>query len=101
MSRAMIAATVCVLALTACDEAMMAETSSIDSGLPSPSQSACMSAVASQAGDGNVTVLSGVSSRARTEYVVGVGEARAPWRCVANDNGEVEEVSSMVDEGML
>lgn len=100
MRRAAMAATG-ILMLAACEQAMMTETAEIDAGLPSPAQSSCMAAVANEAGDGNVTVLSAGPSQAGTEVIIGVGEARAPWRCLAANDGMVEEVSSLADESFL
>ncbi len=101
MTRSMMAAAAGILALAACEEIVVADAPTIDDGLPSPARAACMSAVADQAGDGNLAVLSGVASRSRTEYVLGVGEDRVQWRCVAGSDGVVQEVSPMADQGTL
>ena len=87
------AVTLGLMALAACEETMT--TDRVDSGLPSPAQSKCMAAVADETGNLNVTVLGAGASQGGTEVVIGVGEDRAPWRCLADRDGEVEEVTSL------
>ena len=102
MIRTIAAMAVGLAVLAACEETMTATTEDVDSGLPSPAQSNCMAAVANEAGDGNVTVLSAVGSGGGgTEVIIGVGQDRTPWRCLADRDGNVERVMSAVDEAVL
>jgi hypothetical protein len=101
MGRKLLALT-CLIVVVGCEETMVAtETAELDVGLPNPAQAACMAAVADQTGEGNVTVLGSNTSLTGTTVTVGVGEDRAPWRCVASNDGAVEQVMSMMDEGAL
>ena len=100
MRRTAICVMVGALVLAACEETATTGTA-VDSGLPSPAQAACMSAVARETGDGNVTVLGSSRALTGTELLIGVGDDRAQWRCLASNDGVVEEVSSVVDESAV
>jgi hypothetical protein len=88
-----------IFAMGACAPVATPE-AEIEGGLPNPARSACMAAVASETGDGNVTVLSEASTfMGGSDIVVGVGESRAPWRCRTDSDGSVREVSAMTGGG--
>jgi hypothetical protein len=98
----MLAMTAGLIALTACDDGLMVETTDeADSGPPNPARSACVSAVEDQTGIGDLTVLSTNTSLTETQVFVGVGDGPATWRCIAANDGTVEQVTSMVDEGLF
>jgi hypothetical protein len=87
-----------ILALGACVPVETTGPEPDGGGLPNPARSTCMAAVANQAGDGNVTVLSDTSAfMGGSEIVVGVGETRAPWRCRTGADGAVREVTPVAD----
>lgn len=52
----------------------------------------CLGAVAGQAGVSGVTTISVTPSEAGTSVMVAVPEAEAPWNCVADDEGNVQDV---------
>ena len=99
MTRTVAAVALGLMTLTACEETMT--TDRVNSGLPSPAQSNCMAAVADEAGNLNVTVLAAGASQGGSEVVIGVGEDRAPWRCLADRDGNVEQVTALGNGGGL
>ncbi len=62
---------------------------------------ACLAAVSKETGESDVAVLGSEFSEANSEVTVGVGQQRAPWRCLVSNDGKVSEVSSQSDEGKL
>lgn len=78
-----------------------AERGSAPSGTPSDQEQACLAAVSRESNNGDVTVLSSEFSQANTVVMIGVGEQRAPWRCLVSNAGHVEEVSFAGSEGNL
>ena len=89
------------LALAACSETTdTAQPSSepLRTG-SSADESTCLIAVGRETGN-SVTILSSDFSQAGTIVMVGVGEQRAPWRCLIA-RGVVQEIMSMTDEGSL
>ena len=89
------------LALAACSETTdTAQPSSepLRTG-SSADESTCLSAVGRETAN-SVTILSSDFSQAGTIVMVGVGEQRAPWRCLIS-RGVVQEIMSMTDEGAL
>lgn len=56
-------------------------------GTPSPAEQACLAAVSQSTGNGDVMVLSSEFSEAGTLVRVGVGQDRAPWKCIAYSDG--------------
>lgn len=81
-----------------------------DSDTPPPAQAlrtgnaadetACEIAVAKAANNGDTVVISSEFSQANTVVIVGLGNAKAKWRCLVS-GGKVAEVTSMSDEGAL
>ncbi len=62
---------------------------------------ACLAAVTGQTNENNVTVLSTEFSEANSLVMVGVGDQKAPWRCLVSNDGTVQEVMFTGDEGKL
>lgn len=62
-------------------------------------ENACLSAVAAETKN-TVTILSSEFSQANTIVMVGVGDQRAPWKCLVS-NGRVAEVMFAGSEGYL
>ena len=71
------------------------------SGTPSVAEQACLAAVSNQTNNGDVAILSSEFSEANSLVMVGVGEQRAPWRCLVSNDGVVAEVMFSGDEGAL
>ncbi len=77
-----------------------AATEQPSAGMPSKNAQACLLAVTRQTNNGDVVLLSSETSEANDIIIVGVGQQRAKWKCLAK-NGKVAEVSSMTNEGGL
>jgi hypothetical protein len=92
-----------LLALGACDEAMMtaAPSGPDTSGLPDPAVATCMSAVARQTGNGVVAAQKITHGIVDETVIVGVGEARAPWECRVDRSGAVTGLTALAGEGAL
>ncbi len=69
-------------------------------GKPSQNVQACLRAVTQQTNNGEVVLLDSQTSEANDTIIVGVGQQRAKWKCLAR-NGKVADVSSMTNEGGL
>ena len=69
-------------------------------GVPKSDQKACLDAVSRKTNNKTVTVLDATSSEANNMVTVGVGEAKAKWRCLVK-GGTVADVMSLTDEGGL
>lgn len=67
---------------------------------PRRDQNACVRAVKRKTHDPQAVVLESVTSEANNMVKVGVGAAKAPWKCLVN-RGHVVEVMSLTDEGAL
>lgn len=81
------------LSLTACATTETSEGTSMMRSASSLVESACMAAVNEQVGGSqDLTVLSSEFSEANSLVMVGVGPNRAPWRCLASNDGTVQEV---------
>ena len=87
-----VAATLCLLSLAACEEAMTT-TSEVDTGLPDPAVAACMSAVAQRTGVGIVAPMEISGGLSGKTVSLGVGEERAPWECRVDQSGTVVAVA--------
>ncbi len=85
------------LTLAGCDDA---GSSSAATEL-TPAQQACLRDVANTTNNSQVVVLSSAFSEAGTQVVVGVGEDRAPWNCIAYSDGATAGIEFMGDEGTL
>ncbi|QYZ70954.1 SH3 domain-containing protein [Neotabrizicola shimadae] len=69
----------------------------------SPAETACLTAVARQAGTDAVEVLALDDSRPEVLVQVGVGSARAPWQCLAYPDGTtsgIEPLEPAVDRAV-
>ena len=62
---------------------------------------ACLAAVSKETSESKVVVISNEFSEANTLVTIGVGDNRAPWRCLVSNDGNVAEVSFTGDEGSL
>lgn len=62
---------------------------------------ACVEAVKAETGEADVVVTSSEFSEANSIVMIGVGETRAPWKCLVSSDGSVQEVSFTGDEGSL
>lgn len=82
------------LTLTACVEDTMTV-----SETPSAAEQACLAAVSNTANNGDVTVLGSEFSEAGTFVRIGVGENRAPWKCIAYSDGSTAGVEYMGSNG--
>lgn len=72
-----------------------------DAGTPTPAEQACMRDVTRTTNNPEVVVLRSSFSQAGTEVIVGVGEQRAPWRCIAYSDGATAGIQSLTNEGFL
>lgn len=79
------------LSLTACVE----ETASVGATTPNAAEQACLAAVSRTANNGNVAVLGSEFSEAGTFVRIGVGDARAPWKCIAYSDGTTAGIEFM------
>lgn len=87
------------LALAACGNDA-AETPVVAQG-PNVAEQTCLLAVTRETGNPDVVLLGSQFSEAGTLVRVGVGEARAPWQCIAYDDGTTGGIMFMGDEGAL
>jgi len=78
------------LALAAC-----VEESSGAAAIPGPAEQACLAAVSNATNNGDVVLLGSEFSQAGTFVRVGVGAARAPWKCIAYRDGTTAGVEYM------
>jgi hypothetical protein len=76
------------LGLAGCVE----ETTTVVETGPTPAQQACLSAVAREANNRDVVVLSSLGSEAGTQVKVGVGPTRAQWNCIAYSDGTTANI---------
>ena len=83
------------LILAACqDEASVSAT-------PTAAEQACLRDVTATTSNPDVSLLGSEFSEAGTFVTVGVGESRAPWKCIAYSDGTTAGIESMTDEGAL
>ena len=85
-----------VLGLAACVEGTGAP-----SGMPTSAERACLRDVTVQTNNPDVLLLDSTFSQAGTEVIVGVGEQRARWRCIAYSDGTAAGIMSLTNEGLL
>ncbi|MEJ1161789.1 hypothetical protein [Prosthecomicrobium sp. N25] len=71
-----------------------------NTAMPSKDEQACLQAVSLKTNNGDVVLISTETSEANTVVLVGVGPAKAPWRCLVS-RGIVGEVTSLTNEGKL
>ena len=78
-----------------------APSQTINRGMPSRDEQACLQAVSIQTNNEDVMLLTGTeTSEANNTVYIGVGPNRARWRCLVK-NGRVAEVTSLTNEGRL
>ena len=77
------------------------DTGATVSTAPTAAEQACLQRVSIETNNGDVTVLSSSFSQAGTEVIVGVGQQRAPWQCIAYSDGATSRPMSMTNEGFL
>lgn len=68
---------------------------------PTPAEQACLRDVTATTNNPDVVLISSSFSEAGTEVIVGVGENRAQWRCIAYKDGTTADIQSLTDEGSL
>ncbi len=101
-----------LLALAACDDSIGTSTSATPPTSANPmfpdvgfspdvsnaAVDACRNAVDAQT-DGNVDIVGSEFSQAASVVYLTVGPQRAPWRCLAGNDGTVDEVMFVGSEG--
>ena len=90
---------ICVAAavvLVGCDDAGV-----VTDSTPSAAEQACLRDVTRTTNNPDVVLLGSTFSQAGTEVIVGVGEQRARWRCIAYSDGTTGGITSLTDEGRL
>jgi type IV pilus biogenesis protein CpaD/CtpE len=69
------------------------------SSTPNAAEQACLAAVSNTTNNGDVVLLGSEFSQAGTLVRVGVGEQRAPWKCIAYADGTTAGVEYMGTNG--
>jgi hypothetical protein len=90
--------TTCVLLVGAFLSACVEDTGS---SMPTEADQACLRAVTVETNNPDVVLLNSSFSQAGTEVIVGVGENRARWQCIAYSDGSTSRPMSLTDEGFL
>jgi hypothetical protein len=104
--RALLIPALALSALTGCVETSAMEVTSIAptaADRATPAYQACVSAIARQTGNRttDVSVFNYSFSEAGTRVDATVAGANAPWRCLASNDGTVQEVMFTGSEGFL
>lgn len=104
--RAVLISAVAFAALAGCvDTAPVAVTSIAPTAADraTPAYQACVGAIARQTGNrtADVSVFNYLFSEAGTQVEATIPGATAPWRCLASNDGTVEEVMFTGSEGSL
>lgn len=73
----------------------------MDESVPSAARNACLGAVSRQTANPDVALGDMIYSEANSQITVTVGPGRAPWRCLVSNQGVVQQVMSLTDEGAL
>lgn len=73
----------------------------MDNSVPPVARSACLGAVSRQTANPDVAIGDMIYSEANSQITVTVGPGRAPWRCLVSNQGAVQQVMSLTDEGAL
>lgn len=100
----LVAVAVTATALSACvstSEQATSSSPSASSRMPTPAEQACLRDVTRATNNPDVVLLDSTFSEAGTEVIVGVGPRRAPWRCIAYQDGITAGIVSLTDEGAL
>ena len=82
--------------LVGCDDAAV-----VSDSMPSAAEQACLRDVTNTTNNPDVVLLGSSYSEAGTEVIVGVGEQRARWRCIAYKDGTTGGIMSLTNEGTL
>ena len=69
--------------------------------LPNAADQTCLSAISQKTGNSEVSLMSSEFSEAGTLVKVGVGPDKAPWQCIAYQDGSTDGIMSLADEGAL
>ena len=69
--------------------------------MPNAAEQACLRDVTRTTNNPDVVLLGSEFSEAGTFVRVGVGENRAPWKCIAYRDGTTAGIESMTNEGTL
>jgi hypothetical protein len=104
--RALLIPALALAALAGCDETPSTDAGSLAptaADRATPAYQACVSAIASQTGNktADVSVFKYLFSEAGTQIEATIPGATAPWRCLAANDGTVEEVMFTGSEGFL
>jgi hypothetical protein len=104
--RVLLSVPLALAALSGCVETTSMETGSLAptaADRATPAYQACVSAIAGQTGNttANVNVFTYVFSEAATQVEATVPGATAPWRCLASNDGVVQQVMFTGSEGSL
>lgn len=104
--RAFLIPTLALAALTGCVESTPMEVTSIAptaADRATPAYQACVNAIARQTGNrtADVSVFNYLFSEAGTQVEATVAGANAPWRCIASNDGTVQQVMFTGSEGSL
>ena len=84
------------VSLVGCDD-----TGVVTDSTPTAAEQACLRDVTRTTNNPDVVLLGSSYSEAGTEVIVGVGEQRARWRCIAYKDGTTGGIMSLTDEGRL
>jgi hypothetical protein len=105
--RALVMPALALMALTGCVESTPSPVSNpiapTAADRATPAYQACVAAIAGQTGNSqaDIIVRQYLFSEAATRIEAGVPGANAPWRCVASNDGTVQEVMFAGTEGTL
>ena len=84
------------VSLVGCDD-----TGVVTDSTPTAAEQACLRDVTRTTNNPDVVLLGSSYSEAGTEVIVGVGEQRARWRCIAYSDGTTGSIMSLTNEGRL
>ena len=87
--------------LTGCDSNPSVSDATPSSTTPTAAEQACLRDVTTATNNPDVVLLGSTYSEAGTEVIVGVGEQKARWRCIAYRDGTTAGIMSLTDEGRL
>lgn len=65
---------------------------------PSAAEQACLQAVAAMVNN-SVVLFTSAARGADTLVLIGVGEDKAPWQCIAHEDGSTDELMFLGTEG--
>lgn len=79
----------------------LAQAPLMDQSVPQVAREACLREVRRTTNNFDAEIIEMIYSEANSQVKVGVGQDRAPWRCLVSNSGVVAEVMSLTDEGAL